>query len=226
MGRFTLITLLLLLVSVPGRAQGIEEADVERIPGKWALQFEMPDLLSIDEFLGGTVSMLRIVSQRAAVRLGLEVVYDNAVLESDRERVDWDEPHVKRVADKQAAVLQVHYLVLRPVYGRSRLYFGGGPRLAIGRQFTEEKQVPIDDWEETETTWSLGGQGIIGVAVAIRPRMDLFAEYSSHFGYGNSVSVRKHYDIEGIVYRTITDTQTSWELKPGGALLGVSLYFK
>ena len=228
MRRITMIVLLLAFaISLLG-AQETEADSSREVPGKWALQFGMPDLLSVDEFLGGNISVQWKMPERVILRMGVEFSFDTHTDEHSHEFGGEDDREEQQEYARSVS-LRAHLLVPGPAYGRNQLYYGIGPVLSASREYTEYEDYTYfgkADVEETMTIRSVGMQGVLGVSIRIRPGMDLFAEYNSLFTYGNSYLEREFYDSDGSLIDTESEDNRVVQIIPTGTLLGLSLYFK
>lgn len=185
-----------------------------------ALQFRIAENLSLDSFLGSSVSLLFDLSSQTSLRLGAGIT----VKAESWDREDDGETERDEDQDYLGLNLQTHYLVSPKSSGSGRLYFGGGPWLNITWSNLNDKFSEVAGEERRVQIWIVGAKGIIGYSWRLGQRLGLFAEYHTLFSYRRSVTRQiAHYDTTADSEDVAT--YAKWSIEPGGALLGVSLYF-
>jgi hypothetical protein len=215
---FTLTPLLAQITNV--------DSTTDSIPSKWALQFRMPSLLSVSQFLGGNISVLRAISDHSALRMGVDMSFVSSKDEQKRDH------HITgiRINDRptslQEITLQVQYLIYSTEISGRRLYFGGGPFLSLSQVHYKWLEDDVIHRKVTNTDLTAGACGIIGVSMPVKSTLKIFAEYKTRFAYEFSEELEKFYNYEGAWFSTDTRTVKSWQTEPDGALLGLTLFFK
>ena len=157
-----------------------EEAAHSLEPGAWALQFGIGNNLSLDSYLGSSISARKHVSAAHAWQFGVSLNAEVGSRESGDLEVN---------ANRQLISLTAHHLTYPGVSERAsesiHWYFGVGPRISFNRgtQSTDEGQG-----EETITDSGMGAgvSALLGAEWFVKRRISLFATYGTSFEYSRS----------------------------------------
>jgi len=194
-------------VAATPAAQAQDASDAGSIPlseDAWALQFDVEARnLALTPFLGSTISAKRHVSPARAWQLGLTLRTSVVSRETEQES--------SRTEDRQTVEVTVRYLAY-PLLGEQdsesiQLYLGAGPSIDF-RRVSEES---VTDWR-----LGVGVSGTIGAEWFVHPRISLDGAYESTLRYG-----RERREPED----GPSQTTNRFDLRAGGARLGVSVYF-
>lgn len=191
-------------VAATPAAQAQDASDADSIPlseEAWALQFDVRPGLTLNSFLGSTISAKRHTSAARAWQVGL--TFGASVVSRETE----EEPS----RDRQNVEVTARYLEY-PLLGEQdsesiQLYLGAGPLVEFGRVSQEGL---------TRTQWGVGVSGTIGAEWFVHPRIGLNGAYETSLRYGRE---RREPEDEP------SQTTNRFDLQAGGARLGVSVYF-
>lgn len=176
--------------------------------GTWALQFGVGENVTLDPFLGSTISGKRHTSAARAWQVGLTL--DASVRSDDEEDSGTD--------DQETLTLTARYLAYPLLDTQDvetvQLYLGAGPQLSFQRDGGGGQGA-----SQTSTRWGIGLSGTIGAEWFVHRRISLSGAYEAALLYR-----REQVEIE----RPGEDEERSsnrYALEAGGVRFGVSVYF-
>ena len=226
--------LLICFLLSPLSAQMITEDGGAETSHKWALQLQSPTLLPENLVIPenrvwngdiGGVYLLRKVSPRAALRMGASFMVQTPT-KPPRSWIDYRlyDATGLTIHNTPTKLRQVTFHVqaigYAPPSGQATLYFGYGPLFAISREHQEEDP---NNWL-TRTMWSVGMQGVFGISIALKSRLNLLLEYQPYYAEKFYKQKSRYYSR----FRTWTYSETVRQIAPQSPIpqLGISLQFK
>jgi len=196
---------------------------LDSLDGKFALQFQISDILTLSGFQGATFSGKYHLGKRSAVRLGLTISLDDSNF--DDEYIQEDMTRNNENSDFNSFGFTInsqylYYLVAAPEIG---FYLGGGPFFGFGTS-EEETTNEISDstvykFNKTGDNFSVGLDAIIGIEWSFDKSMSLSAEYGIMIYYRNSEENLK--DLRS----THNRTNKSFRITSEAVKFGISIYF-
>lgn len=215
----------LLLAALVAAAPAAQTDDTPLEPGAHALLFQIGPSLDLQSFSGGTISLKWHESETRARRLGLTLSADADFRDDDAEGF---EP--SRVENRQSVSARTGLLFL--TYRRSRtpvyLYHGLGP--VGGVSFDRIEQDLSGDLSgdtngaiRTAVSADLGLGGAVGVEWVVAPAISLTGEYTTSLT-GRYTRIHNSAQFFGEERESSADG-FGLSLRPGGARLGLSVYF-
>jgi hypothetical protein len=241
MRRVALVVFALFALAPSVRAQEEDIASDALQAGRSALQFEIDDGFFISGFEGTTLSYKRMVSERAAWRIG--ITYGGATAEGDessRALIDSSFVPDAEFADESndfgvgASVLHQRYL-----WGRNRVrpYLGFGG--FVGYNYYEVNEegrffVPFEVRRRVErenSRWQYGARALLGAEVFVSRSVSILGQYSTsisrftsddRFSIVDSAPEIPPGEVHGI------ETERSnegWRFGDNRVSLGLSAYF-
>jgi len=162
-------------------------------PGTWSIQFAINDSLDLRSFQGKNLSVKRQVTQKWALRFGLDLSarLRNIQIESildDNIPQDFLREDINNSYSLLLSTVFIRYL--KPE-SRTTFYWGTGPAFGIaffddirkdGTRDGDRFVVSLTN-EEKVANQRLGWLGVIGGEYFFKRRFSLFAEYQSGFFY-------------------------------------------
>lgn len=214
----TLVSLLILVfLTVSARAQ--EESALQ--PGAWALQFQITEDFTLDDFQGSIVSVKYHSSAKSAWRAGLELDFSSREESRERTLSGVPQPGVNAEYSRSSATLGLQYVRYANPASKVVFLFGGGPFFGFDNRSTEytyEEPTP-SPIEDSRDSWSAGVSGFVGVEWRVASRIGIHAEYGFEY---------EHAEITDEAERVDASETRSSDSDSFGArtvLLGVSAYF-
>jgi hypothetical protein len=229
----------IVLASV-ARADDDLSADALRA-GRSALQFEIDDGFFISGFEGTTLSFKRMVSARAAWRIG--VTYGGAAFDREELSQDVVDTVLVTYADFDGSdsnfgvglsILHMRYVGGR---GRVRPFVGFGPFVGYNHDEGEESGVFFVPFavhrrrEDESSRVRIGARALFGTEVFVSKSVSILGQFSTsiaHSHYENSYSVVDSApQIPPGERRGFHDERSSdgWEFGDNRVSLGLSAYF-
>ena len=156
--------------SVNRRDEQNENHQTRMNPGKWALMFQIDKNFTLKDYSGALISFQKTLSERNAVRLGLNLSGGYKEQKSSATQ--------KTTTGNFHIGVTLNYLWYAHVSNNIRFYYGLGPIVAFGYDHTKNSQNSGANIEkQTTLTEEIGLDGVAGVEWFVRPRISLLAEY-------------------------------------------------
>lgn len=219
---FSLLALLLLIISSFSITIA-QTSYLDSLDGKFALQFQISDILTLSSFQGATFSGKYHLGKRSAIRLGLTISLDDSDFEEDYIYEDMTNDSENAIYNAFGLTLNsqyLFYLVATPDIG---FYLGGGPLVGFGNSETETTREISDSTVSnsniTGNSFLVGLDGIIGIEWSFHKAMSLSAEYGVMIYYRNSEENFK--DLR----TTHNRASKSIRLTSEAVKFGISVYF-
>jgi len=196
---------------------------LDSLDGKFALQFQISDILTLSGFQGATFSGKYHLGKRSAVRLGLTISLDDSNFDDEYIQEDMTRNNENSNFNSFGFTINsqyLYYLVAAPEIG---FYLGGGPFVGFGTS-EEETTNEISDstvykFNKTGDNFSVGLDAIIGIEWSFDKSMSLSAEYGIMIYYRNSEENLK--DLRS----THNRTNKSFRITSEAVKFGISIYF-
>jgi hypothetical protein len=211
--------ILLFVILLPVSAHTEEDSALQ--PGAWALQFQITEDFTLDDFQGSIVSVKVHSSATSAWRAGLELDFSSA--ETSREGTESGVPRPGSTSEfsTSSATLGLQYVRYANPGAQVVFLFGGGPFFGFDNRsvaYTSEDPIPRDG-EDSLDGWSVGISGLVGVEWLVTSRIGIHAEYGFEYEHAEAT--------EKIQRDDFSDTRDSDSDSFGArsVLLGVSAYF-
>lgn len=198
-----------------------EPASGPDLDGMWALQFQITNNFTLDDFQGSIISIKRHTSDRSAWRAGLSLDFDSSSVERS---VQPDGAPAFTDADdgsNQGARLDLQYLRYTRAGSPVRFLFGGGPFAGISHSSTESYRDGVTYRKDERDRWDAGVSGVLGAEWFVGAGLSLHAEYGFEFGYTQQER-RSEVPTTGEMQKIETDRVA---FSARGVLFGVSAYF-
>ena len=174
--------------------------------GAWALQFAAGEGLTLDPFIGSTISAKKHTSPARAWQFGVGV---DTFMRSGRDGA--------RSRDRESLEVITRYLAY-PLLGDQdtetvQLFLSAGPLVSFDRNSVER---PDENEDRTRWRWGIGASGTIGAEWFVRSRISLSGAYETSLRFQQERSVFDEREDQ---------TDNLFQLSLGQARLGVSVYF-
>ena len=181
---FSLLFSILILSTINAQSSYLDSLD-----GKFALQFQINENFSLSDFQGTTLSGKYHLGKRSAIRLGLNVSFDDSDIEREsiiRDTINYFESSNVNGVSININSQYLNYLVAANDIG---FYLGAGPSVGFGHSEGESKYEITDSTVEkgsgSSNNFTLGFDLIAGVEWSFYKNMTLSAEYGIAFYYTN-----------------------------------------
>ena len=225
------------VIATPAIAQQDKEKarDNSLYDGAWALQFQISSNFRLYDFQGMAFSGKYHLSDKKAIRLGLEF---DASISSGTDEQYHVSPYdtMSTITDidsnTQSIELIAQYLVYPSPEAEVNFYFGAGPLVEFFR--IDAKSEQISEYADTaymsrpinyNKTWAAGINGVIGVEWFAAKNISLLGEYGVALKY-RSVKFIRTYINKGIPYFNRYEYDKEFfEFDPMSVKFGLSAYF-
>lgn len=201
--------------------------------GSTSLQFGFVQLLDFTSFDGGFISMKRHLSDRSAMRLGVDLTFSR--VDEERESSIFAGDSLANFDARSTEVsentvgMQASYLYYPHPEMKPALYLGGGPSILYAKGSQEGTEELIDHSERIDRSskrWELGVRSCLGVEYLIAAGFSIHGEYRMFAGHVDS-------ENEASTVRTDTGERTwvdrferkGWFIEDQSVEVGLSLYF-
>ena len=230
--KFALVLFVFLaaIVTIPSESSAKENSLKK---GKWALQFEVNQLIDINAFQGSTLSIKKHTSDGSAWRLGLTLHFDvrdesTEILISQNIKA----PGFSDVTDVMIGIAFQRVFYPNP-NGDVNLFWGLGPTYSYRYRLNDRENISRDgSYQEKrkieEYNWSLGINGILGVEWFATKSISFLAEYGTSvtYNYRNSRNIRKSVRDGNVRYsQNSTNKLNEVRLASSQVKFGLSVYF-
>lgn len=205
------------------------------VDGAWALQFQIRSSFRLNDFQGMTFSGKYHLSNKKAIRLGLEF---DASISSGTDEQYHVSPYdtISTIADidssTQSIELVAQYLVYPSPEASANFYFGAGPLVRFFRIDAESEL--ISEYGDTtyisrpinyNKTWAVGINGVIGVEWFAAKNISMLAEYGVALEYRSVKLIRNYVSSRGDSFTRFEDDKKFFEFNPISVKFGLSVYF-
>ena len=196
---------------------------LDSLDGKFALQFQINDNFSLSDFQGTTISGKYHLGKRDAVRLGLNVSFDDSDVEREsiiRDTINYFESSKVNGVGFTINSQYLNYLVAANDIG---FYIGAGPSVGFGHSEGESEYEITDSTVEkgsgSSDNFTLGLDLIAGVEWSFYKNMTLSAEYGIALYYTNRTENSES------ISRKDERTTKIFRLTANSINFGISVYF-
>jgi len=185
--------------------------------GNWALMFAISQNFTLDPFQGGSLSMKRHFSDKAALRAGIDFGVNSN--ESSAATT------VEQSGTNDAYSFQLEGLYQRYTSpGRTINFYWGAGAYGGYSDRTAESRADSTLYRDEATSYSFGASGLLGVEFFAARSIGIHAEYQGSVGYSWSESVR-HAERPGVPDSDLTRDGSGWSIGGGWVRFGLSAYF-
>lgn len=233
--RGMILAIVVFLMS-PGGVLAVGPDAIEGSPhkGSQALQFQVGSNFRLTTFQGSLISYLKFLSDRHALRVGMDVLGHKGDRDIEVEFPDYDSLRGEgNPADWNHQYTLVSQLVTLQKKGPVWFYYGGGPKLSYVNTGGESIDFRIYDDElatvyskHTYRTWGLGLSGTAGVQRTLNDYLALHAEYgwSIIYRWGRQTQEYRYTEYPDRNEKSTTDV-SSFDVNSEGVRFGLSVYF-
>jgi hypothetical protein len=220
----------------PGGVLAVSPDAKEGTPhkGSQALQFQVASNFRLTTFQGSLISYIKFLSDRRALRVGVDVLGHTGDRDITFEFPDYDSLRGEgNPEDWNHQYALVSQLLTLQKKGPIRFYYGGGPKLSYvntGRESIDFR-IYYDELErvsskDTYRTWGLGLSGTAGVQRVLNDYLTLHAEYglSIMYQWGRQTSEYQFTENPERDKKSTTDI-SSFDVRSEGVRFGLSVYF-
>jgi opacity protein-like surface antigen len=179
---FSLLFSILILANINAQTSYLDSLD-----GKYALQFQINDNFNLSEFQGATLSGKYHLGKKSAIRLGLNISFDDSEIEREsiiRDTINYYESSKVNGVRFTINSQYINYLVAVNDIG---FYLGAGPSIGFGHSEGESEYEITDSTVEkgsgSSNNFTIGLEVIAGVEWSFNRNMTLSAEYGMAFYY-------------------------------------------
>ena len=225
MKNYTTIIISVLTLFVFISTISAQEEEKTKLPvGHYSLMFQFGSNLNFTSFEGSAISLKRIVSKNAAIRIGFSPAYAN----TDSDEINsTDQTKTKDntiTANQYGMSLNALYLFYNEGYKDVFFYFGSGPELSYFTGKTEQiYNIPdgLNNSKNEEERWGIGLLGVVGTEWFVTENISISGEYSIKLNYSHSSQSTTN--PPSTFKREISNS--SLNLTGNGVKIGLSMYF-
>ncbi len=228
--------LCIFLITATVLAAETDSLSLRPVKGDQALQFKIGNgsrsLVTLDEYGGANLSYKRVLSDRKALQVGLEMRGGQSAREQTEAFPQVDTLNNSATSDDSFLDLELSLQLIHATVGeRHWLYYGYGPAVSYSIEWeTNESRLEtnppqIDKWDRTYINYGLGLTGLIGVEWALNDFLTLHAEYRSSLMYHITESEQIHTDEDPDMYNEDDYHSHYLDFIPDGVRFGLSVYF-
>lgn len=214
-----------LLIILSTKVYSQDSTYLDKLNGKFALQFQISSNFTLSQFQGGTFSGKYHFGPRSAIRVGISTQINNSEDEISASEIDsfFVHPTYKNSFDYQAYSVNLQYLNYLTSSESVGFFIGAGPYVsyAFSKQDIDTADVLNYQSSNTSTVWNLGIELFAGVEWMFSDKMSLSAEYG----------LRAYYLINEIAQdvtylgKNISSKRKGFNLMYSSIKFGLSVYF-
>lgn len=204
-------------------------------PGSWSVQFQIADQINLEPFNGKAISLKYHLSEKSAIRLGLNLGLGSDDSDSEhsytyRDTLE-DLSELESESSSQMAQLNLVYMLYPNPDGKVKLFYGAGPLVMVSRTKSERESIDTtgDSMKESHwgRSWALGLIGIFGAEWFATDAISFHAEYRAIARYmrTNSEVDRTSYNDSRASIITSDKESDDWDFDASKVTFGISLYF-
>jgi opacity protein-like surface antigen len=220
---YPFFSILFLTLFAAGSSFSQNISGLDSLEGKFALQFQVSDNFTLNNFQGTTFSGKYNFGCRNAVRAGLSIDFTSG--ESGLSESFPDTSFIRNAnIDREAFGITINAQYIQYITGSDNIAFflGGGPYLSFNNstgKFYDSSTDPEYTSEETIDNFSTGVDLLMGVEWIFTKNMSLSAEYGIKFSYRNIERIAEDINIKR------ENTDKSFSVLRGNINFGISVYF-
>ena len=198
--------------------------------GSRALQFRIASDFVLDDFQGAALSVKKHISDKSAIRLGLNLFLDLSTRNSDNRIYSGDTTITINDTEisEQRIMLELQYVRYVSTDRKIKFFWGTGPTVRLHREVAETDYSnsyynisrPLKDEDKS---WGLGGSGILGVEWFPIYYISFHTEYMLTILY-EWQKIRND-EVTGANYYSISTEEKGIEIYASDVRFGLSLYF-
>lgn len=165
-----------------------EEIDLN---GRYALQFQVTDLLQFTDFQGGVISGKYHFNENFALRFGTEIDLSNADRTTENKQINPASEVEQTLQEDQFNIgIHLQLLFLHDVSSPNIfLYYGGGPFIGYYSETNERESQSgelLTNYKSERTSKSYGVNAVLGVEWFFMKSMSLSLEYNTGIALNKS----------------------------------------
>lgn len=203
-------------------------------PGMFSMQFQIAELLRLNDLHGMMLSGKYHSSERTAFRLGFDISISSLTRDDESTRTDWDEQFdLESALESERNIYSVALFGQFMRYAQKSssvyIYYGIGPLIRYRRDTQDERIYQSDqlrlEIESISSSFAGGITGSIGVEWFASSVISFLAEYGAEAMYSRTESeiIQDRYDQEETVVQE--RTTSAYTLQRRSVRFGVSIYF-
>ncbi len=218
-----LSTSLLILSTVQVYSQ--DSTYLDKLNGKFALQFQISSNFTLYNFQGTTFSGKYHFGNRSAIRVGVSTQINNSEDDITASELDsfYVHPSYSNSFDYQTYSVNLQYLNYLTTMEDVGFFIGAGPYVsyAFSKEDIDTADVFSYNSSSSSTLWNLGIDLLAGIEWMFNDKMTISAEYG----------VRAYYFISesagDVTYlgKNISSKRKGFNLMPSSIKFGLSVYF-
>jgi opacity protein-like surface antigen len=222
--RNSLITISLLILSTV-QVYSQDSTYLDKLNGKFALQFQISSNFTLSQFQGGTFSGKYHFGNRSAIRVGVSTQINNSEDDISASEIDsfYVHPSYTNSYDYQVYSVNLQYLNYLTAMEDVGFFIGTGPYVSYAYLKQDIDTADVFNYisSNTSTLWNFGVDLLAGVEWMFNDKMSLSAEYG----------VRAYYLIsetaQDATYlgKNISSKRKGFNLMPSSIKFGLSVYF-
>lgn len=198
---------------------------LDKLNGKYALQFQISSNFTLSQFQGGTFSGKYHFGNRSAIRVGVSTQINNREDEITASEIDtfFVHPSYTNSFDYQAYSVNLQYLNYLTSMESVGFFIGAGPYIsyAFSKQVIDTADVFDYSSSNTSTLWNLGIELLAGVEWMFNDKMTISAEYGLRAYYLISETAQ---DVT-YLSQNISSKRKGFNLMYSSIKFGLSIYF-
>ena len=234
---FAVIILCPALLSAGERGPEQKEPHNYLQPGSWSVQFQIADDFNLSPFNNKVISLKYHLSEKSAIRVGLNLDLDSDSREGERTLTSQDslvhDSTYEWESSSQTIQLNLIYMHYPNPEGRVKLFYGAGPLVLFTRATSEREDHDFNSsgYRSKESRWErLWGVGLIGIFGAewfATDAISFHAEYRARVKYsrGKNETDKTRYYETGADTSSIESETDYWRFDASLVTFGISLYF-
>lgn len=222
--RNSLLTISLLILSTV-QIYSQDSTYLDKLSGKFALQFQISSNFTLSHFQGSTFSGKYHLGDRSAIRVGVSTQINNSEDDISASEIDsfYVHPSYTNSFDYQTYSVNLQYLNYLTTMEDVGFFIGAGPYVSYAFSKQDIDTANVFDFysSSTSTQWNFGAELLAGVEWMFNNKMTLSAEYGVRAYYLTSEST------QDVTYlgKNISSKRKGFNLMPSSIKFGLSVYF-
>ncbi|MBK6915422.1 MAG: outer membrane beta-barrel protein [Ignavibacteriales bacterium] len=198
---------------------------LDKLNGKFALQFQISSNFTLSHFQGTTFSGKYHFDNRSAIRVGVSTQINNSDDDITASELDsfYVHPSYTNSFDYQTYSVNLQYLNYLTTMEDVGFFIGAGPYVSYAFSKQDIDTANVFDFysSSTSTQWNFGAELLAGVEWMFNNKMTLSAEYGVRAYYLTSEST------QDVTYlgKNISSKRKGFNLMPSSIKFGLSVYF-
>ena len=180
-----IITFLILGLSI----QLFAQTDTLNLKGKWALQFQVTENFTLDDFQGAAFSGKFHFNNHSAIRVGVDLNGFSSDENHTIENVDGDSLHFmeeSRAFGRTTIKIGIQYLHYTTISNSISMFIGGGLSHYTSPDYTRDVNDEDNLITRSGRFSGYGADFILGTEWFVKSNIGISAEYNSGYSYSKS----------------------------------------